>query len=437
MRWSLAIAIALCGCGESALQATKSEGVPAEAAPVESSPTVAVASAGEWRKIRPDAPVVGDAGRDADGASTGFRSVTVHDSARAFQGYNLYNSGHAAAAYLVDMDGRVLHTWRARADDVLGAAGQGDRPWRRVRLGADGALYAVWDGLGVVKLDKDSHVLWAKACEAHDDLQILDRNRLIVLARDHRIDARYSRSKPIVEDIVEVRDGATGELKQRHSVLDAFAASADPGLAAARRGASEDILHTNAVEILGADGVLGPPTFRPGMALVSLQHASALALLDLTTDRFTWSYVGGFRSQGGASVGASGELAVFDGSGGDARTSRVVILDPSTGQPTWTWEGTRKQPLRSEDYGDVQLLPNGDVLVTESEAGRAFEVTRDTRETVWEFYNPHRGGDQGDRIAVLFEVQRLPASLDLDWARADASPVGAGPVESTPAGASP
>ncbi len=431
------MAIALCGCGVPVPQAANSGRAPDEVAPVESPPATAIGPAGEWRKVRPDAPVVGDAGRDADGASTGFSTVTVHDAARAFQGYNLYNSGHAAAAYLVDMDGRVLHTWRARADDVLGASGEGDRPWRRVRLDADGALYAVWDGLGVVKLDKDSHVLWAKVCEAHDDLQIVDASRLVVLARDHRIDARYSRSKPIVEDVVEVRDAATGELKQRHSVLDAFSASADPALASVPRGASEDILRANSVQILGAYGVVPSTTFRPGLALVSLQQASAVALMDLTTDRITWSHVGGFRSQGGATVGPSGELAVFDGSGGDSRTSRVVILDPSTGQPTWTWAGTRKQPLRSEDYGDVQLLPNGDVLITESEAGRAFEVTRDTRETVWEFYNPHRAGDQGDRIAVLFEVQRLPASLDLSWARADASPVGGAPVESAPAGASP
>jgi hypothetical protein len=374
---------------------------------------------------------------DADGADNARSAVRVHERSRAYQGYNLYNSGHSAAAYLTDMDGRVLHTWRARADEAVGAEGKGDQPWRRVRLGADGVLYALWDGLGVVKLDKDSHVLWAKAFEAHDDLAPLGVNRLVVLSRERRIDPRYSRTKPVVEDVVELRDAATGELKQRHSVLDAFSASDDPALAAARRGASDDVLHTNGVEVLGPEVPSTAAPLRPGLALVSLQHVSALALLDLSTDRFVWSTVGDFRSQGGVTAGPAGEVALFDGSGGDARTSRVLIVGSSGPDPLWSWEGPRKQPLRSPDYGDVQLLPNGNVLITESEAGRAFEVTRDTRAVVWEMYNPHRGGEQGDLIAVLYEVQRLPASLDLAWALAD-PPSGRGSAqESAPAGASP
>ncbi|HSN89535.1 MAG TPA: hypothetical protein VL025_22425, partial [Thermoanaerobaculia bacterium] len=52
-------------------------------------------------------------------------------------------------------------------------------------------------------------------------------------------------------------------------------------------------------------------------------------------------------------------------------------------------------------------LPNGNTLLTESENGRAIEVTPEGR-IVWELYNPHRAGESNELVAVLFEVVRLP-----------------------------
>ena len=64
--------------------------------------------------------------------------------------------------------------------------------------------------------------------------------------------------------------------------------------------------------------------------------------------------------------------------------------------------------------GTAQRLANGNTLITESNAGRAFEVTRDGK-IVWDFYNPQRAGE-GDRyIATIFELLRLPPDFPLDW----------------------
>jgi hypothetical protein len=63
--------------------------------------------------------------------------------------------------------------------------------------------------------------------------------------------------------------------------------------------------------------------------------------------------------------------------------------------------------LFSKTLGSVQRLPNGNTLISESENGRAVEVTREGR-VVWEFCNPHRAGDHGELVAVLFEMIRLP-----------------------------
>src|SRR4030095_12647387 len=45
------------------------------------------------------------------GADPKLRGVVRHDRARAWAGVNLYTNDRDAA-YLMDMDGRRLHTWR-------------------------------------------------------------------------------------------------------------------------------------------------------------------------------------------------------------------------------------------------------------------------------------------------------------------------------------
>jgi hypothetical protein len=59
-------------------------------------------------------------------------------------------------------------------------------------------------------------------------------------------------------------------------------------------------------------------------------------------------------------------------------------------------------------------LPNGDVLITESERGRASEITRDG-DVVWEFLSPHRAGPENRLVATLFEVVRLPPEEVESW----------------------
>ena len=43
--------------------------------------------------------------------ATGRENVTVHRAESAYQGLNLYTSGHATEALLMDMTGKVLHRW--------------------------------------------------------------------------------------------------------------------------------------------------------------------------------------------------------------------------------------------------------------------------------------------------------------------------------------
>ena len=53
-------------------------------------------------------------------------------------------------------------------------------------------------------------------------------------------------------------------------------------------------------------------------------------------------------------------------------------------------------------------------MISESDHGRAFEVTPDG-EIVWEFHNPYRAGEDDRFVASLPELIRLPPDFPTDW----------------------
>jgi predicted Rdx family selenoprotein len=113
-------------------------------------------------------------------------------------------------------------------------------------------------------------------------------------------------------------------------------------------------------------------------------------------------------------------MLLFDnlGHGG---MSKVIEFDPFTQQILWSYESTPRQPFSSLLSGSNQRLPNGNTLITESDTGRAFEVTRDGR-IVWEYRNPARAGDGNRLVAILSEVVRLDSDFGKDWIRRDPEP---------------
>jgi hypothetical protein len=348
-----------------------------------------------------------------------LRGVTRRDP-RAWTGTNFYTSGHAPEAILMDMDGHVLHRWRRAFLEIWPdyprqwlAAGHSDY-WRRAHLFGNGDVLVIFEGMGIARLDRDSRVLWSNPVQAHHDLDVTPEGDVYVLTRRARIVPELHPEKPVLEDFVTVLD-AGGRERRSVSVLEALRRSDfaghfryDPGQ---RWG---DVLHTNTVQVLDGRGAERLPAFRAGNVLVSILKLDLLAVVDLDAERIVWAHAGRFRRQHDPRLLDDGRLLLFDNRGDEPR-SRVVELDPAA-PDEWLWEfgGSPSAPFFSFSCGAAARLPNGNTLITESDAGRAFEVTRD-KEIVWEFYNPHRAGQQDELIATLFEVVRLPPDFPLDW----------------------
>ena len=362
------------------------------------------------------------AGSTAGGPVQG---IAVHDRARSGAGVNFYTSGHGPEAVLMDMDGRELHRWHLAAEEawpgekLTPAQRRRGNFWRRAHLFENGDVLALFAGRGIIKIDKDSKLLWARRLGVHHDLAVAPNGDIHVLTRWAHLVPRVHPTEPIFEDFVVVLD-SEGALKNRVSVLECFENSelGRSWLAGGER--SGDLFHTNTVTLLDGRLADADPAFEKGNVLTAMRAIDTIAVLDLEQKKLVWLRRGAFRKQHDPKILDNGHLLLFDNRGIPGK-SAILELDPISGHSIWEYRGTPESPFFSKTCGAAERLPNGNTLVSESDRGRAFEVTP-TKEIVWEFRNPHRAGAEGEFIATLFELTRLPASFPIDWARGAPAP---------------
>jgi hypothetical protein len=342
--------------------------------------------------------------------------VGRYDPDRAQPGLNLIHDGSAPWAGLMDMSGRLLHRWEYRFEDAfpeseaaetvtsLGTLGN----YRRVALLPDGALLAIFEGWGLIKLDRDSNLVWAYDGKAHHDLEVQADGSIYVLTRRSELVPRINPHRPLLHDFVVVLD-ANGTEVRRVSILEALERSAYSSLIelSAKEG---DLFHTNTIEVLDGRLEAELPSFRAGNVLLSLRDVNALVVLDMESEEIVWAMAGLFKAQHQPTVLDNGHLLVFDNLG-LGEHSRVLEIDPVEQRIVWKYDAP---DFFSEYCGSNQRLPNGNSLITESDPGRAFEVDP-AGEIVWEYISPHRFGANQEMIASIFEVIRLPESAVQSW----------------------
>lgn len=366
------------------------------------------------------------------------RGVTRYDTAKAYPGVTLYSSAHAAAATLVDLKGEVLHEWRKPFSEVWDASSvvQQPRPdafvsFDKVHLYPNGDLLAVYSGvgdtpwgLGLVKLDKDSNVIWKYLDRVHHDVEVGQDGRIYTIAHALKYDklAGYPEFRsPMIEDFLVVLS-PDGKVERRISLLDAVAKSdfihyfdiLPPAY-------YEDPLHTNGAKPIEGEAAANFPGVKPGDVLLSFRNVSLIAALDPETGKFDWGLRGPWFEQHDAEVLPSGNILLFDNIGNlkAGNTSRVLEFDPADMRIAWSYAGTPERPLFSKIRSGQQRLPNGNTLITESDGGRLVEVTQ-KGEIAWEFLNPVRAGIDDNRTAVLSPGTRIDsATLDPSFLRID------------------
>lgn len=346
--------------------------------------------------------------------------VILHVPEEAYAGLNFYTSGHAQAAILIDMKGRVLHQWSHDFWKIwprypTPKSNRNTQFWRRAYLFENGDILVIYDGLGLVKLNKESGVIWSNPGKMHHDLHVMPNGDIYALSREAKIVPRINQTVPVLVDFISVLD-AGGREKKRVSLLSCFENSIKyRNIWRGRRSSSSDLFHTNTLLVL--DGRLEgrSQAFKKGNILISLREPDVIAVVDLGQQKIVWAIKGSFRKQHDPKILDNGNMLFFDNMGSPTE-SKVIEFDPFTNEVAWCFPGDAKTSFFSRTCGTADRLPNGNTLITESDMGRAIEVTPE-KKIVWEFINPNRAGEKGEYIATLFEVIRLEPDFPISWAR--------------------
>ncbi len=367
--------------------------------------------------------------------------VVVHDEDKAYRGVTLFTTGQAQKAYLVDMDGQVLHAWQLPFRDAWGddeqEINESDQAfyWDGVHLYPNGDLLTnyVTDrntpyGYGLVKMTKDSKIIWKYPGKVHHHYTVARNGRIYAISQRLKTDpipGVERASPPFLDDLVVILSPDGAVLKEI-SILEALRDSDYRGILDFLPGStSGDYIHANEAEVIEPEVAANHAFLEAGQVLVSLRDLDLVVVIDPESERVVWALTGGWRGQHDPDFLDNGNLLLFDNLGklGPGGRSRVIEVDPVTQEFKWVYAGDADNPFQSDLRSQQQRLPNGNTLIVESDQGRIFEVTPD-KEIVWDYRVPFRAGEDDGLVAVMGDVHRInrESLFFLDAAIADAPP---------------
>ncbi|MCP3912564.1 MAG: PQQ-binding-like beta-propeller repeat protein [Actinomycetia bacterium] len=357
--------------------------------------------------------------------------LTFHRPNRSTKGYTLFTPSHEKSAYLIDMDGRVVHRWAfdtidpgygrlldngnllMSGSDVNMPPQPEDEPTKPpppfelhvTRLGGyKTTLHEVdWDG----------NLVWSyeNRFQHHDFVRLANGNTMVpewveLSPKLHKAvrggykEPREKLPRLLSDDIVEV-DPAGQEVRRIHlwELLDPVK---DPINPTKRRW---EWTHLNGIDVNDA-----------GDIAFSARTNDRVGVIDGATGELKLRFTDVVGQHHVTWVGDD-LIQVFD----NGRTmSRVLEIQVSTGEITWCYEANPAHQFFSNYMSGADRLWSGSVLVCEGSSGRLFEANR-TGEVVWEWINPFVNYRPNGEVAVgLYRAHRYPenhpafAGRDLD-----------------------
>ncbi len=186
-------------------------------------------------------------------------------------------------------------------------------------------------------------------------------------------------------------------------------------------GGEYDYYHLNAMSFLPSNALENKTgidsfgnevkPFQEGNWLISFRHGSMLFILDKDTKGIVW-FVNQFsiedeiQGQHAPWMLPDGTILIFD-NGRYREFSRVIAINPINLDVVWEYKSDDFYTL---SQGYVQFLSNGNLVITEAEEGRVFELTPD-KEIVWEFYHPDKQNEKNsvaeEKFGMRQEIYRM------------------------------
>ncbi len=360
--------------------------------------------------------------------------LTFHRHGRSTKGYTLLTPHGDACAYLIDIEGRVVHRWRfthikpgygrlldngnllMTGSDVNLAKAPPDEPTKppppfAVHVTRLGGYHTT-----LAEVDWDGNVVWEyeNRFQHHDFHRFANGNTLVPewveLSEELHRKVRGGYRKPrerlprlIGDDLVEITPERK-EVRRIHTwqLLDPRKDAIDPGT---RRW---EWTHVNGIDVNAT-----------GDILFSARNCHLVAAIDGETGKLKFRFAKA-RGQHNPTWLPNGNVQIFD-NGHDS--SKVIEVDPASGETVWHYHGAPAHQFFSGHISGASRLASGNVLVCEGTSGRLFEVTR-SHEVVWEWVNPFvNNNSRGEPTVSIYRAHRYEldhpalAGRDLDPAR--------------------
>jgi hypothetical protein len=290
----------------------------------------------------------------------------------------------------------------------------------------DGDIVYNYEHLGLVRLDLCGDVVWRLPYRTHHSIHRDDDGNLWVSAQINRVsrDPRYPNYKPEFIEPMVLEVSEDGKILNEISVFELLRENGLSGLLYMSTIHNRDTLvtgdtlHLNDVEPFPSS--MQPGLFAPGDLLISLRNIHTVLVFTAATRKIKHVWTGDFVRQHDPDFFDGDTISVFDnnnvGPEQSGQRSQIVLLSAASRQRTVYYTAHDRAPFYSDIMGKHQWLPNGNLLITESMRGRAFEIDRDGR-VVWEYVNLVGAG----YAALMEEVQRLPDRMNNVYSESNVS----------------
>jgi hypothetical protein len=327
----------------------------------------------------------------------------------SFPGYTLFVS-KGPRILMIDMNGNLVHQWYMPFKNVWSDPPPNFKPrsdhdvhFANFYVFPNGDVLAMYinnfkspNGSGIIKMDKDSNILWKYLDIMHHKMHVADNGNIYAL-RFNPI-PKMLLNMPLLKDIPSqdsiVILSPQGKELESIPITEAFRDTPYEQLLYAPTWRDWDLVHSNAVVPLEARMADKFPYFKTGQILLSMRNYSALAVIDPDTKKVVWAIKGIWHTQHDAKFMPNGNIMVFDNDGFNDQTtpySRILMFNPITQAIDWFYEGDKEHPFYTAIRGETQVLPNGNLLVLEATDCRIFEITPD-KKIVWDYKLAQRIG---------------------------------------------
>ncbi|MFH1404296.1 MAG: arylsulfotransferase family protein [Candidatus Altiarchaeota archaeon] len=330
-------------------------------------------------------------------------NVTIYEKGKAYDGLNAYCNRVDSILMFMDMEGTITESIKLPLSECKLLEPYDDET----------ALVLSEDmGVTVIRKNQEPEVLITGGY--HHDIGLDDKGLIYLV--DYELENRSEISDELlVLDNNFVVINMKGEIIKKVSLTDQILK--DPILLQLTKNQKTyirlpgydgwDTYHTNTIEVIEKDVYKnGSMIFKKGDVLFCIRHINIIGVIDLNKEEIVWTYgPEGLEYPHKPTITPEGNILIFD-NGFERGYSSIKEIDPLTKKVVWEYKAENPEDFFSIDRGGVEILPNNNLLITESRTGRVFEITEDG-ETVWEYYNTIVNDRESGKRRMIYRMVRL------------------------------